>query len=404
MKRILEFLRRLARGCMLLVLAAAIGAVTGALDAVFGKGVDWATAVRETHRWLMLLLPAAGLLICLLYEKLGPECRRGIRLVFGSFDGDRQEIPARLIPLAVGSTWLGHLAGASVGREGVAVQMGATVSSLFARPIRDGGARRVLLMSGVAAGFAGLFRTPITAVAFSAELFCQGSAEYAALLPAAAAAYTAYEVSGRLGVSPFSAQLGGPLPWDAAMLARVAVLGVVCGLAGALFARLMHCGHALLERCIPNAYLRVAAAGILAAAVGFCTDGRYNGIGEALLAAPFGGGAVYAWDWLVKMLLTVLCLSVGFQGGEVLPLFTVGATLGAVVGPLLGLPAELAAGLGYTAVFCGGTNTFWAAVLVGAELFGLEYLPLFFLVCAVAYHCNGNASIYPQRIKALQRV
>lgn len=403
MERIADFLRRLARGCALLALAVAAGAAAGALDAVFGKGVDWMTETRAAHRWLMPLLPAAGLLISLLYEKLGPDCRAGIRLVFGCYGGDRPEVPLRLIPLAAGSTWLGHLTGASVGREGVAVQMGAAVSSLFARPLRDDRARRILLMSGVAAGFAGLFRTPITAVAFSAELFCQGSAEYAALLPAAVAAYAAYCVSGLLGVTPFSAQLGRLPALDAPTLARIAVLGAVCGLAGALFAHLMHCGHALLERRIPNAYLRAAAAGVLAAAIGFCTNGRYNGIGEALLAAPFGGGTVYAWDWLAKMLLTVLCLSAGFQGGEVLPLFTVGATLGAAAGPLLGLPAQLAAGLGYTAVFCGGTNTFWAAVLVGAELFGMEYLPLFFLVCAVAYHCSGSASIYPQQIKERQR-
>lgn len=399
MEQITKFLRRLAQGFALLGLAAAVGAVTGVLDAVFGKGVDWMTEVRAEHLWLMALLPAAGLTICLAYEKLGPECRKGIRLVFGRCSGEQQEIPLRLIPLAVGSTWLGHLTGASVGREGVAVQMGATVSSLFARPVKDQRMRRQLLMAGVAAGFAGLFRTPITAVAFSAELFFQGTAEYAALLPAAVAAYAAYGISGLLGVTPFAAQLGELPQWNALTMARIALLGVICGLAGALFARLLHRGHEVLEQRIPNAYWRAAAAGLLAAAAGFCTGGRYNGVGEALLAAPFGGGMVYAWDWLAKMLLTVLCLSAGFQGGEVLPLFTVGATLGAVAGPLLGLPPTLAAGLGYTAVFCGGTNTFWAAVLVGAELFGPQYLPLFFLVCAVAYHCNGNSSIYPQKRK-----
>lgn len=396
MDRIAGYLRRLCGGCLLLVLAVAVGAAAGVLDTIFGKGVDLLTHLRTAQApWLLALLPLAGLAICFGYETFGPECRRGMRMVFDTFSGKRERVPAKLIPMAVGATWISHLFGASVGREGVAVQMAATVGSLFGRPLKNVRARRILLMAGVAAGFGGLFRTPLTATVFAAELFHLGAAEYIALLPALAAACTASTVSGLLGLGRFSAELGAVPVLDAPTLARLAVLGGLCGLAGMLFARGMHFAQHELEKRLPNPYLRIALAGLLAAAAGYCSDGRYNGVGETLVAEPFGG-TVYGWDWLAKMLMTILCLSAGYQGGEVLPLFTVGATLGVTVGPLLGLPPALAAGLGYTAVFCGGTNTFFAAVMVGAELFGMQYLPLFFLVCAMAYTCNGNHSIYPQ--------
>lgn len=396
MEKLMDFLRHAAGIALLLLLAAAVGAVTGVLDAVFGQGVDLVTGVREAHPWLLVLLPAAGAAICFAYDRFGPECRKAIRLVFDAGAGRRQGVPGKVIPMAVGATWVSHLFGASVGREGVAVQMGATVGSLLGRPLRDARTRRNLLMAGVAAGFGGLFRTPLTATVFATELFHMGAAEYTALLPALVAACTASMVSGRLGQGRFSADLGELPAMDPATLVRVVVLGVVCGLVGALFARLMHRAHGLAEHSLPNPYVRILVAGAVAAAVGLLTGGRYNGVGETLLAAPFTGGEVYAWDWIAKMLLTVLCLSAGFQGGEVLPLFTIGATLGAVVAPVLGLPAVLGAGLGYTAVFCAGTDTFFAAVLVGGELFGMQYIPLFFVVCAVAYASNLGSSIYPQ--------
>ena len=381
----------------LLGLAAAAGVIAGVLTAVFGHGVLAATALRERWPLLLVLLPAGGAAICAVYARWGGECGRGMALVFDAEEGRREDVPLLLVPLAVGATWLGHLLGASVGREGVAVQIASAGASLLTPALQRQQDRRRLLVAGVAAGFAGLFCTPLAAVFFALELFRAGVAVYDALLPALVAAWTASAVSGLLGMAPSAVDLGIAAPaLTGPVLLRLAVLGVACGLAGWLFVALLHGLKDRLGRWLPNPCLRIVLVGALVAVIGFATGSRYNGLSEGLSAAAMAGGSLYAWDWLAKLCLTAVCLAAGFQGGEVAPLFTIGAALGAVLALPLGLPVPLAAALAYAAVFAAGTNTLAAPILVGLELFGGEYFGCFVLVCAASYLCNGGHSIYPQ--------
>lgn len=381
----------------LLGLAAAAGVIAGVLTAVFGHGVLAATALRERWPLLLVLLPAGGAAICAVYARWGGECGRGMALVFDAAAGRRDKVPARLVPLAVGATWLGHLLGASVGREGVAVQIAAAGASLLTPGLQAPRDKRRLLIAGVAAGFAGLFRTPLAATLFALELFHTGVAQYDALLPAAVAALTASAVSGALGVRPAAVTLGAEAPaFTVETLIALAVLGAACGLAGRLFVELLHGLKDRFGRWMPGAYQRIVLVGALVALFGLATGSRYNGLSEGLSAAALAGGSLYAWDWLAKLCLTAVCLAAGFQGGEVAPLFTIGACLGSVLAGPLGLPAPLGAALAYAAVFAAGTNTLASPILVGLELFGGEYFGSFFLVCVMAYACNGGHSIYPQ--------
>ena len=393
-----DALGRLRQGVILLALAAAAGAIAGVLTAVFGHGVLAVTHLREAWPLLMVLLPAGGALICLVYSRWGKECGHGMALVFDAVLGRRKDVPARLIPLAVGSTWLGHLLGASVGREGVAVQIAAAGASLLTPGVQAQRDKRRLLMAGVAAGFAGLFRTPLAATFFALELFHGGVMDYQALIPAALAALIASAVSGALGVGAAAPSLDLAVPaFNAETIIGLVVLGIAAGLAGRLFVFLLHGLHHKLGQWMPNPYVRIVVIGALVALLGLVTGSRYNGLSEEISAAALAGEPVYLWDWLAKLCLTAVCLAAGFQGGEVAPLFTVGAALGAVLAAPLGLPAPLAAALAYAGVFCAGTNTFAAAILVGMELFGGQYFGCLFLVCAAAYACNGNHSIYPQQ-------
>ena len=393
-----DALGRLRQGVILLALAAAAGAIAGVLTAVFGHGVLAVTHLREAWPLLMVLLPAGGALICLVYSRWGKECGHGMALVFDAVLGRRKDVPARLIPLAVGSTWLGHLLGASVGREGVAVQIAAAGASLLTPGVQAQRDKRRLLMAGVAAGFAGLFRTPLAATFFALELFHGGVMDYQALIPAALAALIASAVSGALGVGAAAPSLDLAVPaFNAETIIGLVVLGIAAGLAGRLFVFLLHGLHHKLGQWMPNPYVRIVVIGALVALLGLVTGSRYNGLSEEISAAALAGEPIYLWDWLAKLCLTAVCLAAGFQGGEVAPLFTVGAALGAVLAAPLGLPAPLAAALAYAGVFCAGTNTFAAAILVGMELFGGQYFGCLFLVCAVAYACNGNHSIYPQQ-------
>ena len=383
------WLKRARQEALLVVLAAAAGGIAGVLTAVFGRGVLAVTALREAQPWLLVLLPAGGAVIWLVYARWGKECSRGMALVFDAEEGRREDVPLLLVPLAVGATWLGHLLGASVGREGVAVQIASAGASLLTPALQRQQDRRRLLVAGVAAGFAGLFCTPLAAVFFALELFRAGVAVYDALLPALVAAWTASAVSGLLGMAPSAVDLGIAAPaLTGPVLLRLAVLGAACGLAGWLKDR--------LGRWLPNPCLRIVLVGALVAIIGFATGSRYNGLSEGLSAAAMAGGSLYAWDWLAKLCLTAVCLAAGFQGGEVAPLFTIGAALGAVLALPLGLPVPLAAALAYAAVFAAGTNTLAAPILVGLELFGGEYFGCFVLVCAASYLCNGGHSIYPQ--------
>ena len=393
-----DALGRLRQGVILLALAAAAGAIAGVLTAVFGHGVLAVTHLREAWPLLMVLLPAGGALICLVYSRWGKECGHGMALVFDAVLGRRKDVPTRLIPLAVGSTWLGHLLGASVGREGVAVQIAAAGASLLTPGVQAQRDKRRLLMAGVAAGFAGLFRTPLAATFFALELFHGGVMDYQALIPAALAALIASAVSGALGVGAAAPSLDLAVPaFNAETIIGLVVLGIAAGLAGRLFVFLLHGLNHKLGQWMPNPYVRIVVIGALVALLGLVTGSRYNGLSEEISAAALAGEPVYLWDWLAKLCLTAVCLAAGFQGGEVAPLFTVGAALGAVLAAPLGLPAPLAAALAYAGVFCAGTNTFAAAILVGMELFGGQYFGCLFLVCAVAYACNGNHSIYPQQ-------
>ena len=345
-------LLRQGRGlAVLLLLAAVLGALAGLLDAVFGQGILAVTAFREAYPLLMLLLPVAGLLIVFVYARWGGDCGRGMALVFDTAAGKRERPPRRLIPLAIGATWVTHLFGGSVGREGVAVQISAAAAGLLTPALRTARSKRLLMITAVAAGFSGLFRTPLAAVFFALELFHVGMAEYDALLPALVASLVATTVSGALGLKPAAAVPGAePLPFTVGSLAQLAVLGVACGLAGWLFVALLHGLKDRLGRWLPNAYLRIALVGLLVAMFGLVTAGRYNGLSEGLSATALGGGQLYAWDWLAKLCLTAVCLAAGFQGGEVAPAVHHRCSAGRRAGGTAGPAGRVGGGAG----LCGG--------------------------------------------------
>ena len=377
------------------LMALAVGAVVGAIAAVFGRGLIAISAFREAHLMpLIFLLAPAGLLMVWCYTKFGGSSGRGMGLVFAVGHGEEEKIPLRLVPLVFLSTWLTHLCGGSAGREGVAVQIGATVSHWAARHIAPE-AGQVFLIAGMAAGFAGLFRTPIAAVLFALEVLMAGKICYQALFASTVAAFTASAVSGWLGLGKFTAALGEGLELEGMLLVKLLVLGVLFGLAGRLFCHLLAYTKKSFAAKMENPYLRVGVVGLCLTAVLLVLHaGRYCGLGTNLIAASFAGETIYGYDWILKLVLTIVTLSAGYQGGEVTPLFSIGASLGVVLAGLFGLPVELVAALGYAAVFGSATNTFFAPILIGAEAFGFAHLPLFFIVCTASYCFGSHRSIY----------
>lgn len=386
------------RGVVLLgVVGVPIGLVVGAVDALFGRTLLAITDLRGAWPFLLIpLLPVAGALCVWAYGRFGGTTVRGMGLVFDVGHGREGSIPLRLVPLVMVSTWLTHLCGGSAGREGVAVQIGATISHWAGRhlPFRDPG--NVFLVVGMAAGFAGLFRTPFAATLFALEVLVAGRLEYRALFPALVASLSASAASGALGLEKFEVALCAPLQMDAPTLARLAVAGVAFGVVGGGFAWLLARAKQVLARQVVSPVVRVVVVAVpLAVVLLALWQGRYTGLGTNLISAAFSDApSVVPWDWALKLALTVLTLAAGFQGGEVTPLFSIGATLGVVLAGPLGMDPALVAALGYAAVFGGATNTLLAPALIGAEVFGFGYLPAFFVVCAVAYVFNMDKSIY----------
>lgn len=375
-----------------------IGAVVGGIDAVFGIVLVKLNEIRELNFNMFIpFLAPVGLLIVYVYKKIGGKIYKGVNLVFEVDYGQEEIIPKRFIPLLITGTWLTHLFGGSAGREGVAVQIGAAFSNWVGRkipfPIMD--RNKIFLVTGIAAGFAGLFGTPIAAIFFAMEVLIAGTLRYQALLPAVIAAFTASSVSQRLGLNMFTYNLSSVVDFNLENMIKISLLGVIFGLVGWVFAYSLKNIKKALVKVFPNPYIRILVMGIILSILLFAIHrGRYSGLSSSLMINSFSGGEIYSYDWILKLLLTATTLSIGFQGGEVAPMFIVGATLGVVIAKYFNLPVEFVAAMGYVGVFGSGTNTFLAPIFVGGEIFGFEYIPYFFIVCSFAYIFNMNKSIY----------
>lgn len=383
--------------CFILTLISIfVGLVIGAIDTLFGRVLLAIGDIRNANLlYFIPFLAVAGLLIVFCYTKFGGKSSKGMGQIFAVAHGEDNEIPMMLVPLVMCGTWITHLCGGSAGREGVAVQIGATVSHWIGSKLKIENAAQIMLTTGMAAGFAGLFGTPMAAVAFALEVIQIGKIRYNAILPAVFAAFTAAATSAYLGLEKFEVLINESHKIEPALFGKLVVLGIAFGLAGLLFTELLKYFKGKFASLIPNSYKRIAYIGIaLSIVLYFLYSGRYCGLGTNLISAGLMGQEIFVWDWLLKLVFTVITLAAGFQGGEVTPLFSIGVSLGTILATLLEMPVQLAAALGYISVFGSATNTFWAPVLIGVEVFGGANAASYFIVCAVAFAINRNKSIY----------
>ena len=388
------------------ILAILVGICVGIVDTIFGRGLLAISAFRgQYYRYLLPVLPVAGLAIVWMYQRFSSLSLKGMTLVFEVGQKKREEIPLALVPLVMIGTWITHLFGGSAGREGVAVQIGATLSHEAGRRLHIKEKTPVMLITGMAAGVGGLFQTPLAAVFFAMEVIVAGYVEYDALLPALIASYTASTTSHLLGLEKFSVDVQEI--WkigDVKNAGILIVLGLAFGLTGRCFSVLLQKAKKLAGDKISNPLVRIGCLAIpLAIVLLALHSARYSGLGTNLITASFAGDTIYGYDWILKLLLTIATLAIGFQGGEVTPLFSIGASLGVVLGSALGVPPVVCASFGYAAVFGSATNTVIAPVLIGLEVFGSQNAIPLVVVCLLAYLVNGNHSIYGAQAKALCR-
>lgn len=381
---------------LLSVIGIPTGIVIGIIDAIFGIVLLKLSDIRDTYYpYLIFLLPLAGIFIVFCYKRFGGKSEKGMNLIFEAGHGKEESIPLRLIPFVIIGTWITHLFGGSAGREGVAVQIGATFSHWIGRHIKVKNAPQIFLVAGMAAGFSGLFETPIAAVLFALEVLVAGEIRFDALFPAATASISACVTSRLLGLNKFSFNLTDDTIFSVELIAKLIILGIIFGIIGGLFAWLLKKTKTFFSDKIKNPIVRIGVIGFVLSILLFSLyKGRYSGLGTNLIESCFNGGTVYYWDWILKFILTIVTLAAGYQGGEVTPLFSIGSTLGAVIAPLFGISVEFSSALGYAALFGSATNTFFAPIFIGSEIFGFKYMPFFFIVCTVSYLFNFNKSIY----------
>ena len=380
----------------LIIAGIIIGLIVGIIDTIFGRGLLLIGDIRKEYLYYFVpFLALAGLLIVFIYQKFAGKTGKGMGLIFEVGHGTEKEIPLRLIPIVTVATWITHLFGGSAGREGVAVQLGATLSHRFNKYFNFPDKSKVFLVTGMAAGFGGLFQTPIAALFFGLEVLALGNLQLYALLPAVVAAFTASWTSSFLGLEKFTHVVNTTLSITPMTFVKFAILGIIFGITGNLFVYLQSFLKKFASEKIKNPYYRIFIIGIfLSVILLLLHEGRYTGLGTNLIENSFSGKPIFGYDWILKLLLTTLTLAAGFQGGEVTPLFSIGASLGVVIATFFGLPIEFVAAAGYISVFGSATNTLLAPIFIGGEVFGFNNLPFFVIIVIFAYLVNRKISTY----------
>ena len=381
-----------------LSIAIGAGILVGSASALLLVSLFWATDTREANKWIIWLLPFGGLVVGLMYHYWGKNVVKGNNQLIDELHSPKDIIPFKMAPLIYIGTVITHLFGGSAGREGTAVQMGGAIvdqlSKVFNFSKND---RKILIIMGISAGFASVFGTPLAGAIFALEVMVIGRMRYDAILPSFLAAVVADYTCNAWGV-PHTHYHIDFVPEMSVLGFFIAIAsGIIFGVVSTFFSKGIHSFQGLASK-IKYPPFRPFLGGLIIAIVVFLMGTtKYIGLGIPTIVEAFQT-PLPSYDFAIKILLTTFTIGVGFKGGEVTPLFFIGATLGNALALFLPLPMALLAGMGFVAVFSGATNTPIACTIMGIELFGIEAGVFIGIACVTAYLFSGNNGIYSSQI------
>lgn len=393
MNNISDKVQNLIKHTILLII---IGIIIGLVCFIFGKTLQ----VLSNFSFILfpynlLLLPLVGISIVYLKKKYNENVNASMLQVFDSTQKSKK-LSLIIIPFQIITTWFSHLAGASVGREGVALQLGATISNNMA--FKFNADSKTLTSAGKAAGFSALFGTPLAGIFFAYEMNNKKIKDYKFWCFAIIMSFTALYTTTILGLNHFHqvVELNIESFINIGFIIKFLVFILIIILCGNLFVILLQKQRTLYTKIFPNEYKKILLLSIVFIILMCFAKGRYMSLGTNLIHMSFDGPQnIIYFDFLLKLLFTTFIISIGFQGGEVTPLFSIGATLGIVIGSLLNLPIALLAGLGYSYMFGHATNAFIASFFICIEVFGIKMLPFALILLVLSIPFKNKNSIYP---------
>ena len=374
-----------------------LGCAGGIVGGAFSLAVKYVTAFRTAHTWIIWLLPIGGLAIAFAYHKSGwrPTDTNGVLLAIHQ----PAAISLSTGPIIFCSATVSHLLGASVGREGAALQLGGVLGyglvrlKKVAREDAEG-----IIMCGMSAVFAALFGTPLAAALFAIEVASVGHLKYSAIVPCLTSSFVAVRVARLMGAHGDFFPITEAMPFFGGNILAVIAIAAAAGLVSILYCVSLREGEKLIDRLLPNYFVRVAVGGLIIAVLTAVLGSRYNGAGMPVIEAAVQEGLARPEDFIIKLLFTVVSVSAGYKGGEIVPAMFIGSTLGCVLASLLGLDPSLGAAVGLLSMFCGSLNCPISSMLLGAELFGASNLYFFAIACAVSYMLSANFGLYKEQI------
>ena len=372
-----------------------VGTISGALSSLFLHSLSWVTSIRESYPDLIWGLPVFGLLLGLIIKKIPHHINQGVPYILKELDNEHAHVSPWMVPFIFLASLGTHLFGGSAGREGVGVIMGASAAHLMPRMRKSYKEMRpFLIYAGIAAGFSSIFGTPLAAILFAFELHgFKHVMRRELVICTALASFIALLIPYFLGVShqhfEISYQVEGNLVY------YLLIASIASGLGGQIFYWGLRGYTKLISKIFPALELKLLMGGLFVSLVVYFTNSYpYIGIGTEVIARSFTE-QMSTQDFALKCLLTVMTIAIGFKGGEVTPLFFMGATLSNSISGIFNLKNfALSSSLGMVGLFAAVTATPLASAVMGAELFGWKVGILCLVSCYTGRLMMWRLSVY----------